>query len=45
VTSALESGADVFKIMDVTRHRKIETVREYDRRDKQFKKHAGEGFL
>jgi len=45
VTSALEDGADVFKVMDVTRHRAVATLREYDRRAKAFKDHAGKGFL
>ena len=45
VTSALEHGADLFKVMDVTRHRRVETLREYDRRAKQFNNHAGKGFL
>ena len=45
VTSALEDGADVFKVMDVNRHRAVATLREYDRRAKAFKDHAGKGFL
>lgn len=45
VTSALEAGADVFKAADQGRWRKLETVREYDRRAKAFKNHAGKGFL
>ncbi len=45
VTSALDAGADTFKIMDVTRHKRIETLRIYDRRSKAFKNHAGKGFL
>ncbi|WP_298967726.1 site-specific integrase [uncultured Methylobacterium sp.] len=45
VTSALESGADVFAAADQGRWRKLETVREYDRRAKAFKNHAGKGFL
>jgi len=45
ITSALEHGADIFKVMDISRHRRIETVREYDRRAKAFKNHAGRGFL
>src|ERR1700692_568068 len=32
VTSALEHGADLFRVMDVTRHKRIETLRGYDRR-------------
>ena len=45
VTSALEDGADLFKVMDVTRHREVKTLKAYDRRAKAFKDHAGKGFL
>ena len=45
VTSALEAGSDLFKIMDVTRHREVATLRVYDRRAKAFKDHAGKKFL
>ena len=45
VTSALEDGADVMKVMDVTRHRSVETLKKYDRRAKAFSTHAGKGFL
>lgn len=45
VTSALEHGADLFKVMDVTRHRRLETLKGYDRRARAFKDHAGAGFL
>lgn len=45
VTSALESGADLLKVMDVTRHREVKTLKAYDRRAKAFKDHAGKGFL
>jgi site-specific recombinase XerD len=45
VTSALEHGADMFKVMDVTRHRRVETLKGYDRRAKALRNHAGEGFL
>jgi site-specific recombinase XerD len=45
VTSALEKGADPFKIMDVTRHKRVDTLRIYDRRAKAFKNHAGKDFL
>ena len=45
VTSALASGADLFRVMDVTRHRRTETLRIYDRRAKAFKDHAGRKFL
>jgi len=45
VTSALENNADVLKVMDVTRHRDVRTLKIYDRRAKAFKDHAGRGFL
>jgi site-specific recombinase XerD len=45
VTSALEHGADIFKLMYVTRHRGVETLKGYDRRAKAFRNHAGDGFL
>ena len=45
VTSALGAGADLFRVMDVTRHRRVETVRVYDRRAKAFKDHAAAKFM
>jgi integrase len=45
VTSALEADADIFKIMSQTRHKRVETLKVYDRRAKAFRNHAGEGFL
>jgi site-specific recombinase XerD len=45
VTSALEDGADLLKVMDVTRHRTVQTLKAYDRRAQVFRKHAGAGFL
>ena len=45
VTSALANGADLFRVMDVTLHRRVETLRIYDRRAKAFKDHAGAKFL
>lgn len=45
VTSALEAGADLLKVMDVTRHREVSTLKTYDRRAKAFANHAGKGFL
>jgi site-specific recombinase XerD len=39
VTTALEHGADIFRVMDVTRHRRVETLKGYDRR-KAFRNHA-----
>jgi site-specific recombinase XerD len=45
VTSALEDGADLLKVMDVTRHKNVQTLKVYDRRAQAFRKHAGAGFL
>ena len=45
VTSALEDGADVLRVMDQTRHRSLEVLKKYDRRAKAFTTHAGKGFL
>jgi site-specific recombinase XerD len=45
VTSALESGADILKVMDVTRHREVKTLKAYDRRAQAFRNHAGGKFL
>lgn len=45
VTSALYHGADILRVMDVTRHREVSTLKTYDRRAKAFKQHAGEAFL
>jgi site-specific recombinase XerD len=45
ITSALEHGADFFKVMDVSRHRDVDVMRGYDRRAKRFKDHAGKDFL
>jgi hypothetical protein len=35
----------MFKIMDISRHKRVETLRIYHRRVKAFKNHAGKGFL
>jgi site-specific recombinase XerD len=45
VTSALHHGADILRVMDVTWHREVSTLKTYDRRAKAFKQHAGEAFL
>ena len=44
VTSALDNGADPLRVMDVTGHTEVRTLRVYDRRSK-FEKHAGKNFL
>lgn len=41
ITSAAENGANLFKIMDVSRHRSVETVRQYVRFADSFNNHAG----
>lgn len=45
VTSALDDDVDYFKIMGITLHSKVDTLREYDRRENDFDGHAGGGFL
>ena len=45
VTSALENGADILRVMDVTRHKEVRTLKAYDRRAQAFKDHAGITFL
>lgn len=45
LTSAAEAGANVFKMVEVSRHRSLETVRGYVRSAEMFKDHAGAGLL
>ncbi|WP_246410686.1 site-specific integrase [Methylobacterium fujisawaense] len=45
VTSALAAGADVLKVMHVTRHTAVTTLQKYDRRARAFDDHAGKRFL
>ncbi|MGI4801839.1 MAG: site-specific integrase [Janthinobacterium lividum] len=45
LTSAAEAGADVLRMMEVSRHKRVETVRGYVRRANLFRGHAGAGFL
>lgn len=45
ITSAAEAGANLFKIMDVSRHKSVQTVRGYVRAAEAFKDHAGNSFL
>jgi site-specific recombinase XerD len=45
VTSALSAGADIFRVMDVTRHTEVRSLRAYDRRARAFDNHAGKEFL
>jgi hypothetical protein len=44
LTSAAEHGASVFKMMEVSRHRSVDTLRGYVRRANLFKEHAGRRF-
>ena len=45
LTSAAEAGADVLRMMEVSRHKRVETVQGYVRRANGFKGHAGKDFL
>jgi len=45
LTSAARRGASVFKMMDVSRHRRIDTLRIYVRDAELFHDHAGAGLL
>ena len=45
LTSAAEAGADVLRMMEVSRHRRVETVQGYVRRANLFNGHAGAAFL
>lgn len=45
LTSAAENGASMFRMMDVSRHKSVDTVRGYVRRAEEFQDHAGEGLL
>jgi site-specific recombinase XerD len=45
LTSAAEAGAGVLKLVEVSRHRSLDTVRGYVRSAELFKDHAGAGLL
>ncbi len=45
LTSAAGNGASIFKMMDVSRHRSVDTLRGYVRDAELFKDHAGAGLL
>jgi integrase len=45
LTSAAESGANIFKMAEVSRHKSLDTLRGYVRRVDLFKEHAGAAFL
>lgn len=45
LTSAAESGASLFKMIEVSRHKNINMLQVYVRMAELFKDHAGSGFL
>jgi site-specific recombinase XerD len=45
LTSAASRGASIFKMMDVSRHKSVDTLRGYVRDADLFKDHAGAGLL
>lgn len=45
LTSAAARGASIFKMMDVSRHKSVDTLRGYVRDAELFKDHAGAGLL
>jgi site-specific recombinase XerD len=45
LTSAAARGASVFKMMDVSRHKSVDTLRGYVRDAEMFRDHAGDGLL
>jgi hypothetical protein len=45
LTSAAKQGANLFKMMNVSRHRSVDTLRGYVRDAGIFKNHAGAGLL
>ena len=45
LTSGAEAGASVLELVEVSRHKSLDTLRGYVRRAELFKGHAGAGFL
>jgi hypothetical protein len=45
LTSAAAKGASIFKMMDQSGHKSIDTLRGYVREAELFKDHAGTGLL
>lgn len=45
LTSAAARGASIFKMLDVSRHKSVETLRGYVRNAELFRDHAGAGLL
>jgi hypothetical protein len=42
---ATSVGEDFFRVMEVSQHRKVDTVRGYVKQAEMFKLHAGAGFM
>jgi site-specific recombinase XerD len=45
LTTAAANGASIFKMMDVSRHRSVDSLRGYIRNEALFDRHAGSGLL
>ena len=45
LTAAARSGASVFKMREVSRHKSMQVLADYVRDAELFRDHAGEGFL
>ncbi len=45
LTSAVARGASVFKLIEVSRHKSVDTLRGYIRKVEIFEDHAAEGLL
>jgi hypothetical protein len=45
LTSAAARGASIFNVMDVSRHKSVDTLRGYVRDADSFRDHAGAGLL
>jgi hypothetical protein len=45
LTSAAAKGASIFKMIDVSRHKSVDTLRGYVRDAELFNDHAGAGLL
>lgn len=45
LTSAAMNGASIFKMMDISRHKSVDTLKGYVRQAEEFKDHAGQGLL
>jgi integrase len=45
LTSAAAAGKSIFRMMDVSRHKSVDTLRDYVQEAELFKDHAGAGLL